>query len=166
MDMRAFVFLSAAMLCFGVISCVLGIVMIVGFWKMLVKANQPGWYALVPFYNVYILVVRVLGLPVQWCYYALILYLVSLPQQLSALEMIPVAINIPELSLIVTIALSILGFFVIRLLLRSYGQKDTVGATILMLFFPYILAYRLGFGPATYLGQPTLHDVPRLPWFR
>ena len=41
------------------------VVMIVGMWKMLEKANQPGWGAIIPIYNV-ILLLRVAGKPLWW----------------------------------------------------------------------------------------------------
>lgn len=166
MDVGALMVFVMLGFCFWVFLFVVWVVLLVGLWRMLRKAGQPGWHALVPFYNVYVLMVRVIGLPVQWFYYVTILYLVSLPQQLSAFEILPFTIDLPELAIVVVIGLSGIGFFVVRLLLRAYGQKDAFGTTIIMLFFPYVLVYRLGFGPATYLGQPAQHDIPRLPWFR
>lgn len=37
------------------ITLVLLVVMLVGMWKMFVKAGKPGWAAIVPFYNLYCL---------------------------------------------------------------------------------------------------------------
>lgn len=34
---------------------VLAVVMLVGMWKLFVKAGKPGWGAIVPFYNLYCL---------------------------------------------------------------------------------------------------------------
>jgi hypothetical protein len=41
------------------------VVVIAGMWKMLEKANQPGWGILIPIYNV-ILLLRVAGKPIWW----------------------------------------------------------------------------------------------------
>ncbi len=38
---------------------------VVAMWKIFTKANQPGWAAIVPFYNVYILL-KVVGRPGWW----------------------------------------------------------------------------------------------------
>lgn len=38
---------------------------VVAMWKMFVKAGQPGWAAIVPFYNTYILL-KVCGRPAWW----------------------------------------------------------------------------------------------------
>ena|SRR5579883_683624 len=41
------------------------VVMIIGFWKVFEKAGQPGWAAIVPLYNVYILL-KIVGRPAWW----------------------------------------------------------------------------------------------------
>jgi ABC-type sulfate transport system permease subunit len=41
------------------------VVVIAGLWKMFEKANQPGWGALIPIYNV-ILLLKIAGKPVWW----------------------------------------------------------------------------------------------------
>ncbi|WP_199753704.1 MULTISPECIES: DUF5684 domain-containing protein [Corallococcus] len=40
-------------------------VVIAGMWKMFVKAGQPGWAAIVPFYNLYIML-TIVGRPIWW----------------------------------------------------------------------------------------------------
>jgi hypothetical protein len=49
------------------------IFMIAAMWKVLVKAGQPGWGILIPFYNAYLLL-KVAGRPGWW----LILYFIPL----------------------------------------------------------------------------------------
>jgi hypothetical protein len=44
---------------------------IAGLWKVFTKANQPGWAAIVPFFNYYVLL-KVVGRPGWW----LILYFI------------------------------------------------------------------------------------------
>jgi hypothetical protein len=41
------------------------IVCIAAFWKVFVKAGQPGWAAIIPFYNVYIML-KIIGRPAWW----------------------------------------------------------------------------------------------------
>jgi len=50
-----------------------GVVVIVGGWKVFEKAGQPGWAIIVPFYNAYIML-KIAGRPGWW----LILYLIPL----------------------------------------------------------------------------------------
>ena len=44
---------------------ILGIVSIIGLWKMYVKAGRPGWAALIPIYNVVVLL-EIIGKPTWW----------------------------------------------------------------------------------------------------
>ncbi len=46
-------------------------VVIIGMWKVFVKAGQPGWAILIPIYNIYILL-QIAGRPGWW----LLLYLI------------------------------------------------------------------------------------------
>ncbi|MBE2248499.1 MAG: signal peptidase I [Myxococcus sp.] len=40
-------------------------VVIAGMWKVFVKAGQPGWAAIVPLYNTYVLT-QIVGRPILW----------------------------------------------------------------------------------------------------
>lgn len=48
-----------------VCSLALVIVLIIGFWRTFVKANQPGWGAIIPIYNIYLLL-KIAGRPGWW----------------------------------------------------------------------------------------------------
>ena len=50
---------------------IVGLVAIIGMWKVFEKAGQPGWGALIPIYNIYLLL-KIAGRPSWW----LILYLI------------------------------------------------------------------------------------------
>ena len=41
------------------------VVVIAGLWKTFVKAGQPGWGALIPFYN-FVLLLEIAGKPIWW----------------------------------------------------------------------------------------------------
>ncbi len=41
------------------------VLMIVGMWKVFVKAGKPGWAAIIPFYNMYVLL-EIAGKPGWW----------------------------------------------------------------------------------------------------
>jgi len=41
------------------------IVIVAGYWKMFAKANEPGWAAIVPIYNV-IVMLKICGKPIWW----------------------------------------------------------------------------------------------------
>lgn len=68
----------------GVVALVIGLVFLViyiaiivaiiaGMWKMFAKAGQPGWGAIIPFFNLYLLL-KIIGRPGWW----LILYFIPL----------------------------------------------------------------------------------------
>ena len=58
---------------FIVIILVFAVFMIVAMWKIFEKAGQEGWKAIIPFYNLYILL-KIVGKPGWW----LILFLIPL----------------------------------------------------------------------------------------
>ena len=58
---------------FLVIYLAIIIVILAGFWKMFEKAGQPGWGAIVPFYNAY-LMCKIAGRPGWWLILLLIPY--------------------------------------------------------------------------------------------
>ena len=64
-----------AMALFGgtmlLICLAVAIVFIVGMWKTFEKAGQPGWAALIPIYNVYVLL-KIAGRPGWWLLLCLI----------------------------------------------------------------------------------------------
>jgi hypothetical protein len=55
------------------IGLVLVVFVVAAMWKMFAKAGQPGWAAIIPFYNIYVLL-KIAGRPGWW----LILYIVPL----------------------------------------------------------------------------------------
>ena len=53
-----------------IVCLVIAVVFLIGFWKVFVKAGQPGWACIVPIYNIYILM-KIIGKPGWWvilCY--------------------------------------------------------------------------------------------------
>lgn len=73
-------------------------------WKLFIKAGQPGWKAIIPIYNVYILL-KIVGRPGWW----IILYFIPL-------------VNI-VISLIVALDLA-----------KRFGRSDAFGIILLWLF--------------------------------
>ena len=48
-----------------IVQLVVSICVIAGFWKVFVKAGQPGWAAIVPIYNLYVMT-QIAGKPGWW----------------------------------------------------------------------------------------------------
>ncbi len=108
------------------------IVGIIGLWKTFVKAGQPGWAAIIPIYNFYVLL-QVIGRPSWW------LVLLLLP-------IVPFVGPIAFMVVYIVIALD---------LAKSFGKSPAFGIIALWLFS--IVGYLiLGFGDAKYVGPAAL----------
>ena len=91
----------------------LSLFLIVSFWKVFVKAGQPGWGIFIPIYNIYLLLM-IAGKPGWW----LILYLIPL-------------VNI------------VIGILVAIDIAKNFGKDSTFGLGLVFLgfiFYP-ILAF-------------------------
>ncbi len=53
------------MLIAGLIGLTVAAVMIASMWKLFVKAGKPGWAAIVPIYNV-VVMLEIIGRPIWW----------------------------------------------------------------------------------------------------
>lgn len=49
----------------GLAALALGVLMIIAMWRVFTKAGQPGWAAIVPIYNTYVLF-KIVGRPGWW----------------------------------------------------------------------------------------------------
>ncbi|MBP6507419.1 MAG: hypothetical protein KA257_07620 [Opitutaceae bacterium] len=98
------------------------VLVIAGVWKTFVKAGQPGWAAIIPIYNAYILL-KIAGRPGWW----LILLLIPL----------------------VNIVIAIIAAIDVA---KAFGKGTGFGLGLALLGF--IFYPILGFGDATYHGQP------------
>src|SRR5207247_3757401 len=56
---------AAGMGVFAVVWVALAILMIAALWKIFVKAGEPGWAAIVPIYNL-IVILKIVGKPLWW----------------------------------------------------------------------------------------------------
>ena len=56
---------------FALVFFAIGVVILVGMWKVFAKAGQPGWAVLIPVYNMIVLL-RVAGLPWYWVFTPLV----------------------------------------------------------------------------------------------
>ncbi|HAN98402.1 MAG TPA: signal peptidase I [Planctomycetaceae bacterium] len=53
------------MCCFGLFYLLIIVLVIAGMWKVFVKAGKPGWAAIVPIYNMYVLT-EISGKEILW----------------------------------------------------------------------------------------------------
>lgn len=97
----------------GIVSLIVGILMIVAMWKIYVKAGKPGWASIIPIYNI-IVYLEIIGKPWWW----LIMFIIPI-------------VNV------------IFVIWSINLLSKSYGNGIgfTIGLLILNPVFILILAF-------------------------
>ena len=55
----------------GIIYLVIAVLCIIGTWKIFTKAGEPGWAAIIPIYNL-IVIVKISGKPLWWVVLCLI----------------------------------------------------------------------------------------------
>ena len=135
-----------AVFAFGqIVSFVMAVLEIIGGWKVFNKFGEPGWKAIIPFYNYYVEYKYtwkpVMALPV------IILGIgggiaMQCVAEGSALQMIF------SLAFLVGWVFSIVGF---HKLSKAFGKG--IGFTIGMVLFPGIFRMILGFGKAQYVGN-------------
>lgn len=95
---------GAVMLVLALIFLVIFAVLIVSMWRIFTKAGKPGWAALVPIYNTYILY-QIIGRPAWWI-----------------------------LLLFVPVVNTIVGILVAIDLARAFGKSTTFGVVGLLIF--------------------------------
>ncbi|MGH7295789.1 MAG: DUF5684 domain-containing protein [Polyangiaceae bacterium] len=71
-----------------IIELAIAVVVIAGIWKVFVKAGEPGWAAIVPIYNILVML-KIAGKPVWW----IVLFLIPV---VSFVVAILVAISIAQ----------------------------------------------------------------------
>ena len=113
---------------FAFVFIAIGLVMLIGMWKVFTKAGQPGWAVLIPVYN-FILLLRIAGLAWYWVFTPLII-------------LIPILGAIAYLVWVVWVHHRISTRF-------GQGVGFTIGLTLLGPIFWLIL----GFGSPKYVAE-------------
>lgn len=122
------------------------VIIVISNWKILTKAHEEGWKALIPFYNKWTLC-EVVGLSPYWVIELLVvqaLYL-FIKQVLEG--------NFVVISLSWLVSLNSLYFNVVYSLslAKSFGKDKSFG--ILTIFFPEITLPMLALGKSEYIGK-------------
>lgn len=124
-----------------IIALAVAVLQIIGTWKILTKGGKPGWGALIPFYNQYLLC-EMVGVSPWWI-------LIVLGCGLLA--------YIPLIGWFLSFAASV--YFMILLnvsLARSFGKEDTyaIGLILLQPIFYFILGLK-----GEYIDKKPMDDV-------
>lgn len=122
------------------------VIIVISNWKILTKANEEGWKALIPFYNKWTLC-EVVGLSPYWVIELLIvqaLYL-FIDQVLEG------SFIVTSLSWLVSLNSLYFNVVYSLSLAKSFGKDKSFG--ILTVFFPVITLPMLAFGKSEYVGK-------------
>lgn len=142
-DMGLFIsFILGFFLVFLVIILIIGILTIIGQWKLFTKAGRKGWEAIIPVYNTYILC-QISGVNPWW------IVIVLASGFITAL--------VPALTILGSIVNIYFGVLLAVSVSRSFGKSDAYAIGIY--FFAWIFYLILGFGSSKYLGPKPMQDI-------
>lgn len=132
----------------GLITIALYVVFVIGAWKVFVKLGEPGWKAIIPVYNLYIVFKHCWNAKMFWIY--LIIGIISGVCQFAYKgEASSIFLGI------ITIAAGI-AYIVIQLKLCHYTAvsfQHGWGYAFGLFFLPFIFVLILGFGGSKYIGN-------------
>ncbi len=111
---------------FMIIMLALTVLFFVGFWKVFTKAGQPGWAALIPFYNAYILT-KIAGRPGWWVLMLMIPFVNLAFGILLAIDIAKAFGQGAAFGVVLLFLLSGIGYLVL-----GFGEYLYVGAPALM----------------------------------
>lgn len=111
----------------------IAILAIAGLWMVFEKAGQKGWKAIIPFYNIWVLL-EVVGRPTWWFF-------------LFLLAFIPI-VNLVALVMLVIVYHDLAVSF-------GHGWGFALG----LIFLSFIFLPILGFGSSKYLGPAAAHGA-------
>ena len=106
----------------GMFGLIIAVLAIAGLWKVFSKAGRPGWAAIIPFYNIYVML-KMVGRPGWWL----------------------ILMFIPFVNIVIWI-------IVCMDLAKSFGKSVFLWGIILLFFLNVIGYLLLGFGDAKYIG--------------
>lgn len=118
----------------AIIAIVLTILEIVGLWKSFNKADQPGWAAIIPFYNVFVLIKTA---KMEWWHFLIVLALAFLT-----------TVDSDTVSGLAGLAYVVYWFVINIKFAKAFGRGAGLG--IVCTLFPYIGYMILGCGSAEY----------------
>src|SRR5262245_43216705 len=103
------------------------VVVLVAMWKVFEKAGQPGWAAIIPFYNAYVLVTKIAQKEILWF---ILLFIPLVNIVIAVLVSIDVAKKFGKSELF-GVGLGLLGFIFYPILAFGDAQYEGSGKHLL-----------------------------------
>lgn len=122
---------------FGLITLVAAVVLVIAYWKIFKKAGEPGWAAIVPFFNSYVLAKIAWGN--GW------MFLVTVACAIAA----NIAGDVAWLFLLLSVIYTALTYWKLS---KAFGHD--IGFAVGLFFLGIVFFPILGFGRDQYLGVP------------
>lgn len=139
-----FDFTTIEMAVFSAITIIMYAVMVAAEWKVLTKAGEKGWKALIPFYNVYISH-EIVGMHHFWFIGEVILWILEVV--LVFVGKLPFAADLAIT--IITTTFTIVSYVIhVTRLCDCFGKGRAFKLGIILV--PYVFDLILAFGPAEY----------------
>lgn len=118
------------------------ILSVIGLWKMFRKTEKPGWAALIPIYNTYMLC-NITGISPWW----LLIYWVS----------VIISIFIPILGILTSFVNAYFSLLLAVSIARSFSRQDAYAIGLFLL--PCVFYIVFGFDDSKYAGPKPMTDV-------
>lgn len=99
----------------------IAVVAIIGVWKVFTKAGQPGWAAIIPIYNLYILL-QIAGRPAWWILLMLIPFVNLVISIMIAMDVAKAFGQSAAWGIVMLFLLSVIGYLVL-----GFGNYRYVG---------------------------------------
>ena len=99
----------------------IAVVFLAGLWKVFTKAGQPGWAALVPIYNLYVLT-QIAGRPAWWIALMLIPLVSIIAMAMVAIDVAKAFGQSPVFGIVMLFLLGPIGY-----LMLGFGNYQYVG---------------------------------------
>ena len=125
---------TSALIVMSIFILVIAILVIVAMWKIFQKAGEPGWKAIIPFYNSYTMYKIVWDTKFFWINF-------GLGVLTGIINLLP---PLAFIGYIVSIATFVIEVMLLNKLAKSFGHGT--GFTIGLIFLPYVFFLILGFG--------------------
>lgn len=138
-------FLAGFMIFVGIIiliALVIGIITIIGTWKLLKKAGKPGWGSLIPIYREYLLC-ELAGVCPWWL---LVIFVGGIVAAIPIIGYIAYMAAVIYFAILLNVGIA-----------RSFGKEDSY-AIGLILLNPIFMCI-LGYGKSEYKGPNPMNDV-------
>ncbi|MCI9282592.1 MAG: hypothetical protein HFG56_04805 [Lachnospiraceae bacterium] len=136
--------LALTILILGLIALSIPILMVIATWKIFEKASEPGWQALIPFYNAYILY------KIAWKTQYFFLFLGCIGTILIVTFIDFLSVFLFPLVLIAYAVIFFLKIILAHKLSTAFGHE--IGFTLGLFFLEFIFLMILGFGSSEYEG--------------